>query len=152
ITGRPPAAPGEDDFVHITVVAGDYFRAMSIPLERGRFFGPSDTATAPPVAIVSRGAAKKFWPGANPIGSRVSIRFAGKPIDVDVVGVVGDSHHDALDRPARPELFLAHPQQPFGSMTFAVRLEPASPVTLQTLKQQVWAFDPQQAFYRTASV
>jgi putative ABC transport system permease protein len=37
-------------------------------------------------------------------------------------------------------------------MTFAVRLQPASPVTLQNLKQQVWAIDPQQAFYRTATV
>jgi putative ABC transport system permease protein len=152
IDGRPPAAPGEDALVYTTVVAGDYFRAMSIPLERGRLFGPADNATARPVAIVSHSAAKKFWPGANPVGSKASVRFSGKPIDVDIVGVVGDSHHEGLDRPARPELFLPHPQQPFGSMTFAVRLQPASPVTLQNLKQQVWAIDPQQAFYRTATV
>ena len=152
INGTPPAAAGEDALVYATVVAGDYFRAMSIPLERGRFFSPSDNATASRVAIVSRSASRKFWPGANPIGSRVTIRLEGKPVTVEIVGVVGDAHHEALDRPARPELFVPHPQQPFGSMTFAVRMLPASPVTLQALKQQVWAIDPQQAFYRTATL
>jgi putative ABC transport system permease protein len=49
-------------------------------------------------------------------------------------------------------MFLAHPQLPFGSMTFVARLQPGSPTTMQMLKQQVWAGDPQQAFYRTATL
>jgi putative ABC transport system permease protein len=152
IDGRPPAVPGDDALIFTTVVAGDYFRAMSIPLERGRLIEKTDRAGSAKVAVVTRSAARKFWAGIDPIGSRVQLRFGGTPLEVEVVGVVGDARHDALDRAPRPELFLAHPQMPYGSMTFVVRTHPGSPATLQALKEQVWALDPQQTFYRTATL
>lgn len=152
IDGRPAAAPGDAALIYTTVVAGDYFRAMNIPLERGRLLSPSDRADTERVALVSRAAVRKFWPGADPLGSKVKYRFEGKPLECTIVGVVGDARHDGLDRPGRPELFLAHPQTPFGSMTYVVRTEPRSPITVHDLQRQVWAVDPAQAFYRTASV
>jgi putative ABC transport system permease protein len=152
IDGRPPSVPGDDALIYTTVVAGDYFRAMNIPLERGRLLGPIDRAESPRVAVITRSAARKFWPGADPIGAKVKIRFAGTPIECEVVGIVGDARHEALDRPGRPELFVAHPQAPFGSMTFVVRTQPGSPATMQMLKQQVWAIDPLQPFYHTATL
>ena len=150
--GKPASVPGDDALIHTTIVAGDYFKAMNIPLERGRLLDPTDRADTRKVVVVSRSAAKKFWPGIDPVGARVKIRFNGKPIEAEVVGLVGDARHDALDRPARPEMFLAHPQVPFGSMTFVVRTQAGSPTTMQMLKQQVWTIDPQQAFYRTATL
>jgi putative ABC transport system permease protein len=152
ISGRPPAAPGDDTLVSTTIVAGDYFRAMNIPLERGRLPDRTDTAETPKVAVISRSAARKFWPGADPIGSKVRIRLQGRFLEGEIVGIVGDARHDALDRPGRPEMFLAHQQVPFGSMTFVARIETGSPASLPALKQQVWAVDPQQAFYRTATL
>jgi putative ABC transport system permease protein len=82
----------------------------------------------------------------------VRFRFTGVVYDAEVVGIVGEVRHDALDRPARAELFLPYPQSGFGSMTFVVRTHPGSPTTLQALKEQVWALDPLQAFYRTATL
>jgi putative ABC transport system permease protein len=152
IDGRPAAVPGDDALINTTIVAGDYFTAMSIPLDRGRLIDATDRAETHPVAVISRSAAKKFWPGTDPIGARVKIRFNGRPLEAEVVGIVGDARHVALDRPGRPELFLAHPQVPFGSMTFVVRTEAGSPTTMRMLKQQVWAIDPLQAFYRTATL
>jgi putative ABC transport system permease protein len=152
IDGRPAAVPGDDALIYTTVVAGDYFRAMGIPLERGRLLDRTDRAGSSGVAIISRSAARKFWPATDPIGSRVKVRFSGKVIETEIVGIVGDTRHDGLDRAARPELFLPHPQLPFGSMTFVVRTQPGSPATLQVLKEQVWALDPLQAFYRTATL
>ena len=152
IDGRPAAPPGDDPLIFTTIVAGDYFRAMNIPLERGRLLDRSDRANAARVAVVSRSAARKFWPGADPIGARVKVRFSGQVIESEIVGIVGDARHDALDRAPRPELFLPHPQVPFGSMTFVVRTQPGAPATLQRLKEEVWAVDPQQAFYNTATV
>jgi putative ABC transport system permease protein len=152
IDGRPPALPGDDALIYTTVVAGDYFRAMSIPLERGRLIDATDRADSARVALVSRSAARKFWPGADPIGAKVKVRFRGQPIACEVVGIVGDARHEALDRAPRPELFLAHPQTPFGGMTFVVRAQPGSPAALQQMKQAVWSVDPQQAFYNTSTV
>jgi putative ABC transport system permease protein len=152
IDGVPASVAGDDALIYTTVVAGDYFRVMGIPLERGRLHGAEDRAAAPRAAVISRSAARKFWPAGDPIGAKVRIRFEGRPVDVTVVGIVGDARHDALDRPARPELFLAHAQVPFGSMTYTVRLAPGSPATMAALKAQVWAVDPAQAFYRTATL
>jgi putative ABC transport system permease protein len=152
IAGRPPAPPGDDSLVYSTVVAGDYFRVMGVPLLKGRLFEPTDTAETRKVVLVSRTAAQKFWQGADPIGSKVKFRFTGTPYEAEVVGIVGEVRHEALDRPARAELFLPHAQSGFGSMTFVVRTEPGSPTTMQALKEQVWAVDPLQPFYRTATL
>jgi putative ABC transport system permease protein len=152
IDGRPPALEGDDALIYTTVVAGDYFRAMSIPLERGRLIDRTDRAGSARVAVISRSAARKFWPGADPIGAKVKVRFTGRAIECEIVGIVGDARHEALDRAPRAELFLAHPQTPFGGMTFAVRTQPGSPSSLQHMKQAIWSVDPQQAFYNTSTV
>ena len=96
IAGRSPAS-GDESQVYMTAVAGDYFRAMDVPLIKGRLFDATDTATSRQVVLVSRNAAQQFWTGADPVGSRVRFRFAGMNYDAEVVGVVGEVRHDALD-------------------------------------------------------
>ena len=100
IDGRPASVPGDDALIFTTIVAGNYFRAMSIPLERGRLLDPSDRAQTQKVAVISRSAARKFWPGADPIGAKIRVRFSGTVTESTVVGIVGDARHDALDDPA----------------------------------------------------
>lgn len=53
------------------VVTPGYFEAMSTPLVRGRFFTDSDDETSPGTVIVDERLARKFWPGADPIGRRM---------------------------------------------------------------------------------
>jgi putative ABC transport system permease protein len=151
IDGRPPAT-GEEARVLTTSVAGDYFRVMRVPLVDGRLFQPSDTVDAPQVAVVSQKAARALWPGTDPIGSRVRFRLSGVSFDAQVVGVVGDVHHQALDQPAAAELFVPHAQSGFYAMTVVVHTTPESTTTMQTLKQQIWAVDPLQSIFRTAAV
>jgi putative ABC transport system permease protein len=144
ISGRPAVA-GEDSRIYTTAVAGDYFRAMGIPLLKGRTFDATDTASSRKVVLVSRNAAQQYWPGSDPIGSRVRFRFDRTDFDAEVVGVVGEVRHDALDSPARAELFLPYSQSGFYALTVVVRTASGSPTTLQALKEQVWALDPLQA-------
>jgi putative ABC transport system permease protein len=151
IDGRPPAS-GEQSLVITTAVAGDYFRAMGVPLLEGRLFDASDTATSRQVVLLSRTAARQFWPDSDPLGSKVRFRFAGTNYHAEVVGVVGDVRHQALDRPAAPELFVPYPQSGFYALTIVVRTAPAAPTTLQVLKDQIWAIDPRQSIFRAASV
>lgn len=148
IAGRPPA-PGEESLVYMTAVASHYFRAMGVPLLKGRLFDETDTAASRQVVLVSRNAARQFWPGSDPVGSKVRFRFTGVNYDAEVVGVVGEVRHDALDRPAAAELFLPYSQSGFRALTLVVRTTPGSPATLQALKEQIWALDPLQSIFRT---
>jgi predicted permease len=129
VEGRVPA-PGEN-FINADqrVVAGEYFRAMQIPLRAGRFFNQQDIETAPQVAIVDDHMAEEIWPGQDPLGKR--IRFVdGKPDDpwVTVVGVVGRVKQYTLDEDSRIALYLAHTQFPARAMNVVVRsaTEPSS--------------------------
>ena len=151
IDGRSPAS-GEQSLIYTTAVAGDYFRAMGVPLLKGRLFDVRDTATSRQVVLVSRNAAEQFWPGSDPVGSRVRFRFAGMNYDAEVIGIVGEVRHEALDRPAAPELFVPYPQAGFYALTVVVRTTAGSPTTLQTLKQQIWAIDPRQSIFRAATL
>jgi putative ABC transport system permease protein len=152
IAGRPVRS-GDQPLIYTTTVAGDYFQAMGVPLFKGRVFDATDTATSPQVVLVSRNAAQRFWPGSDPIGSRVRFRFnAGTNYDAEVVGVVGDVLHETLDRPAPPELFIPYSQSGFRALTVVVRTAPESRVNLQMLKDQIWALDPLQSIFRTATL
>ena len=71
---------------------------------------------------------------------------------VEVVGVVGDLRHDALDRPANPELFLPHAQASFGDMTFVARTIGDPELSLASLRAQIRGVAPNQAVYRTATL
>jgi putative ABC transport system permease protein len=147
-----PVAPGDDGFVYTTAVAGDFFKAMEVPLLGGRLFDATDTSTSRDVVVVSRRAAQQFWKGADPIGSRVRFQFSGKAFDAEVVGVVGDLRHEALDAPAAAELFLPYAQSGFRALTFVVRTSPDSPVDLRTLKEQIWAIDPLQTIFSATTL
>jgi putative ABC transport system permease protein len=151
ITGRA-VAPADQPVIYTTSVAGDYFRAMSVPLLKGRLFDATDTPTSQQVVLVSHHAAQQYWQGSDPIGSRVRFRFNATSYDAEVVGVVGDVLHDALDSPAPPELFLPYSQSGFRALTLVVRTAPGSPANLQTLKEQIWALDPLQSIFRTATL
>ena len=82
------------DIGHHQAVTPDYFATMGIPLQQGRAFTEADRADAPPVAIISRSVARRFWPSGNAIGKRI-----GYPFDspwMTIVGVVPDTKQDSL--------------------------------------------------------
>jgi putative ABC transport system permease protein len=146
INGRPPA-PGQDSQIFTTTVEGDYFKAMGVPLLKGRLFDATDTATSRQVVLVSRTAAQMFWPDSDPIGSRVRFQFDRVNREAEVVGVVGEMRHDKLDGPARAELFLPYSQSGFYTLTVVVRMAPGALTTIQAMKEQIWALDPLQTIF-----
>jgi putative ABC transport system permease protein len=149
IAGRPPAS-GEEALAYTSAVSGDYFHAMGVPVLKGRLFDATDTATSRHVVLVSQSAVQRFWRDSEPVGSRVRFRFTGMSYDAEVVGVVGDVRHEALDRPAAAEVFLPYAQSGFYGLTLVVRTAPGSPANLQALKAQIWAVDPLQSIFDTA--
>jgi putative ABC transport system permease protein len=152
VEGRPAPPPTEQQTTFISIATGDYFRAMGIPLKNGRLFAETDTPSGRPVAIVNDLIAQRHWPGANPVGERITINWQGRWLTLDVVGVVGRLRHDALDREARPEVFMPFAQTPFGSMTFVVRTAGDPAAIVPPVKTAVWTLDPTLAFYDIATI
>ncbi|MCA1586023.1 MAG: ABC transporter permease [Acidobacteria bacterium] len=153
IVGRPPIGPDAASRAHLTIVTPGYFETLRIPLKRGRFLDARDGAETIPVALISEDLARHHWPpDDDPIGDRIRAGLSGRPIEVEVVGVVASLKHDSLDGAARDEIFLPHAQVPFGSMTFTVRTTGDPTLLIEAAKAEIWAINPTQTIYRTATL
>jgi putative ABC transport system permease protein len=150
IEGQTPPAPGQEPEAELRVVNEDYFRAMRIPLVRGRAFAESDREGATRVALVNETMARRFFAGEDPLGRRVFLQFRGDDPPEDprhwreIVGVVADVRHYGLTQPAVPEIYLAWRQDPVELIGFAVRTA-ADPMSLvKGVRDAVWAVDKDQ--------
>jgi predicted permease len=97
-----PRAP----IVNYTLVLGDFFRALGVPLKRGRFFTEADRERAPRVIIVNETLARRFWPGEDAIGKRVTIGMPEMHLPwLTVAGVVADVNQSAPDENLHPHIY-----------------------------------------------
>lgn len=102
----------------VRIVSDGYLRAMGIPLRAGRDFTENDTVSAQPVILINETLARTLWPGRNPIGQTVTY------VDVDrqVIGVVGDVRHTALEQTSGCEMYLPIRQtDDYASVDLVVR-------------------------------
>ena len=152
IEGRPPAARGEEPTTCLTVASPGYFSVMNIPVLAGRGLSTDDHARATPVAVISRTLAAKYWPDGNALGSFVSFRFTGQVRRVQIVGVVAEVRHDALELPPRDELFMPFAQTPFGSISFVFDADVDPHGLIQPAIAAIWALDPMQTIYDSGTV
>jgi putative ABC transport system permease protein len=105
---RPYQLPGvapEDKMAEFRLVTPDYFRAMAIPLRRGRVFDDRDRIGAPDVVVVNETLARRLWPDTDPVGQAVLVPDMLTPSPKTVVGVVADTRHHDLARAPEPEIY-----------------------------------------------
>jgi putative ABC transport system permease protein len=125
----------------------DYFRAMRIPVRKGRGVAASDVATAPPVVVVNETTARRYWAGEDPVGRRIGWRVGGPQDPMvwrEVVGVVGDVRHAGLAEPAEAEIYLPYAQSPSSLICLTVRMSGRQALPAQAIQQAVWSFDKDQ--------
>ena len=108
IVGRPDPSPGTSFQANFNIASAGYFQTMGIPLHAGREFTQRDSASTPGVVIVNDAAARRFWPGENPLGKQITLDSAQPPLTV--IGVTGDVRQRSLGVPAKPEIFLDYAQ------------------------------------------
>lgn len=122
------ASGGEADYC---VASREYFKALAIPLVRGRLFDEHDTADAPQTAVVSESMARATWPNQDPLGR--TIEFGNMDGDMrllSVVGVVGDVHQRSLEKSAEPTVYVNYQQRLRGGRDFTVVMRAATPPTV----------------------
>ena len=124
IAGEPPVPVTERPSAYVHVVGPDYFATIGVPLKAGRWFADRDRAEAPGVVIVNDAMARRFWPGQNPIGRRLThdlVIVPGQQASREIVGVVGDVRHFGLEQSSEPQMFVPHAQMPWPSMAIVLR-------------------------------
>ena len=106
--------PDKQGYAWYAIATAGYFRALEVPLLRGRLFDESDSPSKPHVAVVNETAARRFWPGDDPIGKRISWLgmdpYGSTPLTV--VGVVGDARDESLKQEPHPAIYMDFFQRP----------------------------------------
>ena len=144
VEGQPAPArkTGFDaDSVAVNYAAGDYFRAMGIPILEGRALDGSDQAGSRPAAVVNQALARSFLPGARAVGTR--IRVAGVTGWMEIVGVAGNVKQGGLASEPRPEIWQPAPQTESGgsAQTLAIRSAGDPRLLIPWLRAQIAEVD-----------
>jgi putative ABC transport system permease protein len=143
VEGRTPR-PGEKQLVNVQVASPDAFRLLGVPLLSGRFFTREDNADAPPVVIISKGFARRYFPNQDPINRRTFFPDDDLKRHFTIVGVVGDVKQYGLDQEAVDTIYLPYEQSPDTVGTLMVKTA-GDPVNyVRQLKAAVYSVDPEQ--------
>jgi putative ABC transport system permease protein len=146
-----PMAAGQQPIAEVNVVTPDYFRTVHVPIRRGRAFTDRDDRNATPVAIITEGFAKQFFPGEDPIGKRITPNGSvdpGKPPVREIVGVVADMHLISLRLPPKPQIYIPHQQFAIQSMSIFVRSQMSEAALMGTFRRAVNEIDKDVPVYR----
>jgi len=95
--------PHESLQVYHAEVGPRYFESLHIPILEGREFTPDDGEKAPRVLIVDRTAARRYWPGQDPLGKKLMVW--GRPYTV--VGVAKNSTHMLMNESSEPMIYMS---------------------------------------------
>jgi predicted permease len=139
---RPP--PGQELQVDLRTASADYFRAMEIPLLKGRFFSENDTVDRPPVAIVDQRFAQRFWPQGDAVGKHV---WFDPKKHLEIVGVIGAVKQDGLGTEGKIAVYFPQQQQ-WDNQMFLVARTSSDPAALSAaVVREIHAIDPDIAVY-----
>ena len=158
-----PQPVGQAHSIQARSINPDYFAAMGIPLVRGRTFTEKDREGQPRVVIVSESMARRYWPGLDALGQRLTFNHSGIPREqqqevggpgsCEVVGIAGDVKHLALAEENVPMFYTPQAQQPsYHTMAIVVRgvTDPAS--LTSTIRGELARLDRGVPLYRARTL
>ena len=154
VEGASAEPPEQRPLVARSAIAGDLFTALQIPVRRGRLITDAEMRDATPLALINEEAARRFWPGRDPIGSRLALdAVTGRETWLQVVGIVGNLRNSDVDQGPLPQVFVATTRQRSPSIAAVVKSVGADPLQLvPAIRAQVAAIDPNQPISDVASM
>jgi putative ABC transport system permease protein len=146
VEGWPPSTPANRHVAQVHMSSPGYFKAMGIPLLRGRLYTPAeDRLDAPPVIVVSETFARKYFPSEDPLGKHVTFGVthdtaeAGRgsaTLQGRIVGIVGDVKQQDLATPTYPAAYAPFNMWAIEFFTVLVRTD-ADPRAVQARARSV---------------
>ena len=116
ILAHPAPPPDNRPRAGYDEVSPDFFRALRIPLRKGRYLDEHDNQSAPWALVVNEAFARRFFPNEDPIGQHLLLRYDPYPVDEErprqIVGIVGDVKHFGLGEDTPPFVYASYLQQP----------------------------------------
>jgi putative ABC transport system permease protein len=158
LTARHPLDPGftnsfliigreaeSADFPEIRTraITAGYLETSGVPLLAGRELSVSNVAGTPPVAVINQAAARRYFPGADPIGQQ--IRFWG--VNWRIVGVIGNERFTGILSESEPAIYTPLAQAPQARVALLARTD-GNPLTIAADVQRTFReMDPQLALF-----
>ncbi len=140
------ASPDNTPRVYFHRISPRFFAALGIPMREGRDFNEQDDAKGRGVAIISNAMAARFWPGETAVGKRISTDEdeSGKPLWLEVVGVVADVKYRTLIRDINrdPDIYVPMLQNPGRSLSLAMQTGGDPAALAQAVRGEVQRLDP----------
>jgi putative ABC transport system permease protein len=146
--GFVPEGRATDPNVHTSAaffgVSPDYFATLGIRIVRGRDFTERDDEHAQTVVVINETMAAKYWPGEDPIGKRVQLRYNDSP-PREIIGIAGDVKQKMLTDNAPAQMYAPFVQAPLPFLTAVARTPAAPEAAAGSLRQALAHLDPEQA-------
>jgi predicted permease len=166
IPGRPLTRIQDIPSAQCGFVDSHFLRTMGIPLMRGRDFAGSDSATSPPVALISQALVRHYFAKQDPIGLRIHIgppSFMNIPpgaditdsADVTIIGIIGDFRNNGLAAPPQPQiiaLYSQHPLVTYGFRDIVVRTAADPHLIVPEITRQLHAMDADLPFAQVRTI
>ena len=129
-------------------ITGDFFRALQVPLLAGRVFDTRDDENAPKVVVVNETTAKRHFGSSDAaVGKRLTI-WRDEKFPREIIGVVGDTKVDTLEREANEQIYVPHAQDPgWNFMALVIRTAGDPAAFVPVLRREVQALDKDQPLY-----
>ncbi|HKQ74105.1 MAG TPA: ABC transporter permease [Blastocatellia bacterium] len=149
IEGRPESP---DRMAYKPTVSVNYFDVMQIPILKGRGFSTNDTEKTQNVVVISESCVRRYFADSDPIGQRISFNNApnGKPIWLEIVGVIGDVKQQQLNDAAVPTIYTPFSQARLPHMiggVFVLSSSIAPKSLIASVRKEIQAIDPELPLY-----
>lgn len=125
-------------WIQVFQVGARFFSTMGIHVVNGRDFAPEDLNGGRVIAAINESAARRYFPGENPIG-----RILTTDRDFEIVAVVQNSHYNTLREPGAEAMFVPFLPRPRGSMVVTARLSNAEGPGLASVLREIQSIDAQ---------
>ncbi len=140
VEGRPPVSIDQsldDDFRRVN---RNYFASLRIPLLRGRNFTEQEVRQSAKVIIISDLLAREVFPNEEPLGKRLILSMGKDPFEI--IGIVGDIRHRALESEPRAAMYLPTQQTPWMNVVLRTTVDPST--LAGAVRKEVQGIDPDQ--------
>ena len=144
VVEHPPVPGDRQESVQMNQVSSDYFKAMGIPLRRGRAFDDRDVDGATRVIVIDESLAHKEFPNDDPIGKHLNFWKQSW----EVVGVVGGARYWGLNGDPVPHMYFSYQQVNWGSMQLVIRTQFSDPMRVSnSVRTELAAIDKNQPIH-----